>query len=99
MAKRSTAVAKTLGPIHFEDLEPHRFEDFLRELIYDYKGWQSIEATGRTGGDEGFDIRAFEKSVEAIEAGTEEGEEPIEPHPMEGNQWMIQGKRACARSQ
>jgi hypothetical protein len=51
---------RTYGPIHFEDLEPHRFEDLIRQLIYDYKDWQSIEATGGGGDDDGFDIRAYE---------------------------------------
>ena len=55
------AVTKTLGPLHFEDLEPHRFEDLVRELVYDFKDWQSIEATGRSGPDDGFDIRAYER--------------------------------------
>jgi hypothetical protein len=30
-------VTKTLGPLHFEDLEPHHFEDLVRELVYDFK--------------------------------------------------------------
>jgi len=86
-------VTRTYGPIHFEDLEPHRFEDLIRELIYDYKDWQSIESTGRTGGDEGFDSRAYEK-VEIISREESENDEEIEEiHPMEGNLWMIQGKR------
>lgn len=37
---------KTLNPIHFEDLEPHRFEDLIRQLLYDFKNWKSLEATG-----------------------------------------------------
>ncbi len=53
-------VTRTYGPIHFEDLDPHRFEDLIREMIYDYKDWQSIEAMGRSGSDEGFDIRGKE---------------------------------------
>jgi hypothetical protein len=57
MAPRSSAITKTLGPIHFEDLEPHRFEDLVRQLVYDYKDWQSIEATGRADSDDGFDVR------------------------------------------
>src|SRR6266581_467938 len=93
MPNPTTAVTKTLGPIHFEDLEPHRFEDLVRELIYDYKDWQSIEATGRSGSDEGFDVRAYEKPHATSESPPEEGEEPDNPHPMEGNRWMIQGKR------
>jgi hypothetical protein len=86
-------VTRTYGPIHFEDLDSHRFEDLIRELIYDYKDWQSIEATGRSGSDEGFDILAYEK-VEIISSMENENNEEIaEIHPMEGNLWMIQGKR------
>lgn len=86
-------VSRTYGPIHFEDLDPHRFEDLIRELIYDFKDWQSIEATGRGGSDDGFDIRAYEK-VEIISQSENNKNEVIEEiHPMEGNLWMIQGKR------
>ena len=53
-------VTRTLGPIHFEDLDPHRFEDLVRQLAYDFKQWQSIESTGRGGADDGFDIRRYE---------------------------------------
>jgi len=42
-----TRASRTLNPIHFEDLEPHRFEDLIRQLIYDYRDWTSLEATGR----------------------------------------------------
>jgi hypothetical protein len=37
------------GPLHFEDLEPHRFEDLVRRLIYDFRPWRQLEATGRSG--------------------------------------------------
>ncbi len=93
MPKRKTAVTRTYGPIHFEDLDPHRFEDLIRELIYDYRDWQSIEATGRSGSDDGFDIRAYEKVNAPPEQDGEENDEVDHPHPMEGNLWMIQGKR------
>jgi len=56
-----SSISKTLGPIHFEDLDPRRFEDLVRELAYDFRDWQSIEATGRGGSDDGFDIRAYER--------------------------------------
>lgn len=92
MGKQKSTVTRTYGPIHFEDLDPHRFEDLIRELIYDFKDWRSIEATGRSGNDEGFDIRAYEKAtVPASEDGEDEEQEA--PHPMEGNLWMVQGKR------
>lgn len=88
-------VMRTLGRLHFEDLDPHRFEDLVRELVYDFKDWQSIEATGRSGADGGFDIRAFERA-NAPEREPDEGEPEAdsEPqHPMEGNLWMFQCKR------
>ncbi len=90
MAKPRTT--KTLGPLHFEDLDPHRFEDLVRELAYDYKDWQSIEATGRSGSDEGWDIRAYERppAPEPVEV-DEESAEAL--RPMDGNVWMIQVKR------
>lgn len=90
MAK--SKITRTYGPIHFEDLDPHRFEDLVRELIYDYKDWQTIEATGRSGNDGGFDVRAYEK-VETSSQTKEEDEDQEEAHPMAGNLWMIQGKR------
>jgi len=85
-------ITRTYGPIHFEDLDPHRFEDLVRELIYDYKYWQSIEATGRSGNDGGFDVRAYEK-LESASYAKDEDDDQEEAHPMAGNLWMIQGKR------
>lgn len=79
-----STISKTLGPIHFEDLDPHRFEDLVRELAYDFKDWQSIEATGRGGSDDGFDIRAYERTDSvAVES---DDDSPTEDmlHPMEG---------------
>jgi hypothetical protein len=87
------SVTRTYGPIHFEDLDPHRFEDLIRELIYDYKEWQIIEATGRGGGDDGFDIRAYEKIEIPLADDEDEMESSKKIHPMDGNMWMIQGKR------
>lgn len=88
-----SSITKTLGPIHFEDLDPHRFEDLVRELVYDFKDWQSIEATGRSGGDDGFDIRAYERLSNSIPE-SDENESSEEPtHPMDGPVWMFQCKR------
>lgn len=97
MATRKPHVTRTFAPIHFEDLDPHRFEDLVRELIYDFKEWQTIEATGRSGSDDGFDIRAYEKVARFAPLSDDEGEEEA-AHPMEGNRWMIQGKREKAVS-
>ena len=54
-------ITRTVGPIHFEDLDPHRFEDLVRQLAYDFRPWKSIESTGRGGADDGFDVRAFRR--------------------------------------
>lgn len=91
MASKKIAVTRTFGPLHFEDLDPHRFEDLVRELIYDFRDWQSIEATGRSGNDQGFDVRAFERATGRLV--DEEDADSADVHPMDGNQWMIQGKR------
>jgi hypothetical protein len=85
-------ITRTYGPIHFEDLDPHRFEDLIRELTYDYKDWQTIEATGRSGADAGFDIRAYER-VSAGQTVATDPEDAEEQHPMAGSRWMIQCKR------
>ena len=85
-------ITRTLAPIHFEDLEPHRFEDLVRQLAYDFRVWKSIESTGRGGADDGFDIRAYE--IADVAHREPDDEEPEEvPHPMEGNLWMFQCKR------
>ncbi|HTB77319.1 MAG TPA: hypothetical protein VK762_28940, partial [Polyangiaceae bacterium] len=55
---------RTLNPLPFQDLEPHRFEDLVRQLAYDFRRWKSLEATGRSGSDEGLDIRATEVVVD-----------------------------------
>jgi hypothetical protein len=92
MARGKPIVTRTFAPIHFEDLDPHRFEDLIRELVYDFRDWQSIEATGRAGSDDGFDIRAFVKMP--VQEQSDDQEEPVEArHPMDGPRWMIQGKR------
>ncbi|NJO33142.1 MAG: hypothetical protein HC869_08355 [Rhodospirillales bacterium] len=51
---------RTIGPLHLEDLEPHRFEDLIRQLCYDFKNWLRLEPTGRAGSDDGFDARGIE---------------------------------------
>ena len=90
---------KTLNPLHFEDLEPHRFEDLVRQLAYDFRVWSRIDAIGRTGADAGMDIRAMERVL---------SEQPAEPdEPSDGEEeppeivssdrlWVIQCKRENA---
>lgn len=87
------AVSRTLNPLHFEDLEPHRFEDLIRQLAYGFRPWKTLEATGRLGGDEGVDILG----VEAIRASPElveddESDEVVSP-VVEERAWRFQCKR------
>lgn len=81
---------KTIGPLHFEDLDPKRFEDLVRQLIYDFKSWRRLEATGRSGSDDGFDARGFEICSTA----SSDDEEAEEFNFKETDRlWLIQCKR------
>lgn len=84
-------ITKTINPIHFEDLEPHRFEDLIRQLIYNFKEWSSLEATGKLGSDDGVDIRGFEKISKKNEYSDEDEEEQEENY--NERLWFIQCKR------
>jgi hypothetical protein len=90
---RKVKATKTVNPLHFEDLEPHRFEDLVRRLLYNFRDWSNIEATGRSGSDEGFDVRAWEKG-DTVSNLSDEGDEG--EHAFEGRLWQIQGKREKA---
>lgn len=84
------SVTRTIGPLHFEDLEPKRFEDMVRQLVYDFKPWRRLEATGRSGSDDGFDARGFEMAVgEDVESSDEEVDRGVEADRL----WLIQCKR------
>ena len=88
--------SRTTNPLHFEDLEPHRFEDLVRQLIYEFRPWKSLEATGRSGSDEGFDVRGFEvvDTISTADSDLEE-EQDEENHdvPPPDRLWLIQCKR------
>lgn len=47
---------RTTNRLHFEDLEPHHFEDMGYELLYRLQKWNRIENWGRSGSDDGIDI-------------------------------------------
>jgi hypothetical protein len=84
-------VFKTINPLHFEDLEPHRFEVLVRQLLYDFKKWVNLEATGVGGSDDGFDARGWEdydvEEVEEVE--NDDKTQPIKQKRI----WLIQCKR------
>jgi hypothetical protein len=90
MSKKPLAT-RTINPLPFQDLEPHRFEDLVRNLVYDFKNWRSIEATGKGGNDNGFDVRAWEEKGQIINV--DENDDDFGVHPMEGNLWKLQCKR------
>lgn len=85
-------ISRTMGPIHFEDLEPKRFESLVRALIYDLRDWNKVQSTGIAGSDEGFDIRAWEKKYIPTPSSDEESDD-ASVIPVDGNLWMIQCKR------
>ena len=83
---------RTLGPLHLEDLEPHRFEDLVRQLVYDFRSWRYLEPTGRTGSDEGFDARGWEIVSREVEVDTDT-EEDAEESTSTDRLWLVQCKR------
>jgi hypothetical protein len=86
-----------LNPLPFSDLEPHRFEDLVRQLAYDLRCWKSLEAIGRGGADGGVDIRATEL-VPVDQEPTEDEVEKDEKsaHDFIERQWIFQCKREKA---
>jgi hypothetical protein len=63
MARRKRRVNVPSGH-SFEDIEPHRLEDLVHELIYDFRDWHSIEAAGQARDDAGFDIPSLRAITE-----------------------------------
>jgi len=90
------ATTRRIGPLHLEDLEPHRFEDLVRQLIYDFRSWRSLEATGRAGSDDGFDARGTEIIPGEANADEHEDEEEAPTPPNGTRVWLIQCKREKA---
>jgi hypothetical protein len=86
--------SKTIGPLQFEDLDPHRFEDLIRQLIYDFRTWKSLEGLGRSGSDEGFDVRG----VQLLDSPDSDEEDKEDQGNQEASNtserlWLIQCKR------
>src|SRR5437762_1587544 len=86
-------VTRTVNPLHFEDLEPHRFEDLVRQLIYDFRNWSRLEALGRSGNDDGIDIRGVEAVEDDIEAEDENVSTIDTKQAVKEKIWTIQCKR------
>jgi hypothetical protein len=90
MAAKTT---RTLNPLHFEDLEPHRFEDLVRQLVYDFRTWKSLEAIGRSGADEGTDVLGTEIFFSDSEIVDGANAEPSVHRATGERQWIVQCKR------
>jgi hypothetical protein len=95
-------ISRTVNPLHFEDLEPHRFEDLVRQLAYGYRNWRYLDATGRLGRDGGLDIRGVEilalsgsqREVPKLSDEIDEIEDSaLNGQVLEERQWSIQCKR------
>ncbi|RWP30586.1 hypothetical protein [Mesorhizobium sp.] len=85
---------RTINPLQFDALEPKRFEDLVRQLLYDFRQWRQLEPTGRMGSDDGFDARGWEViSIDIDEEYPgEEGETPLSTDRI----WLVQCKREKA---
>lgn len=96
------ATSRTIGPLHFEDLDPKRFEDLVRQLAYEFKPWRRLEATGRAGADHGFDARGYEIVANAVQPeDAADDSETVEERAVldegfEDRLWLIQCKRERA---
>ena len=85
-------VTTTINPLHLEDLDPRRFEDLVRQLIYGFRRWHTLEPSGRLGSDAGVDILG----IEAVESDVPEDDpdaddSPAAPQGM--RKWLVQCKR------
>lgn len=53
-------VTKTINQLHFEDLDPIRFEELILSMVYRMRRWDKLDHFGKKGSDDGIDIRALE---------------------------------------
>lgn len=90
---RKPLTARTFHPLPFENLEPKRFEDLARQLAYDFKPWRQLEATGRTGSDDGFDARGFEIVQGDNSSPPQDDTDDITDEGATDRLWLIQCKR------
>jgi len=86
---------RTVNPLQFDALEPKRFEDLVRQLLHDFRPWRQLEATGRSGSDDGFDARGWEADGGIADAESE-GEEDAAPAIGGDRIWLVQCKRERA---
>lgn len=69
----------------------------MRQLLYDFRPWRDLEATGRSGGDEGFDVRAWESTALIAQENSDvDADSDQEMDDAADRQWLIQCKREKA---
>ncbi|MBI6873437.1 restriction endonuclease [Clostridium aciditolerans] len=54
-------VTRTINQLHFEDLDPIRFEELILSMVYRMRRWLQLDHLGKKGSDDGIDIRAVEE--------------------------------------
>src|SRR4051794_17630092 len=90
-------VTRTMNPLPLHELEPHRFEDLVRQLAYDFRLWQQLEATDRAGSDDGFDARGLERlPSDALPPESDESPDSTTEDLPTTRLWLIQCKREKA---
>lgn len=52
---------RTINQLHFEDLDPIRFEELILSMVYRMRRWDKLDHFGKKGSDDGIDIRAIEQ--------------------------------------
>lgn len=95
----ASSATRTVNPLPFQDLEPKRFEDLIRQLTYDFRPWRRLEATGRAGSDDGFDARGLEiiETASTPDVADSEDDDSAPSDPKEADRlWLIQCKRERA---
>jgi len=74
----------------------------VRQLTYEFKPWRRLEATGRSGNDDGFDARGYEivareaQPLESADEGETVEERSILSEGTSDRLWLIQCKRERA---
>ncbi|MBU1218357.1 restriction endonuclease [Myxococcota bacterium] len=53
-------------PLHFEDLDPARFEDLSLAILSSYRPWLDLRPYGKSGSDDGIDILGVEETEDGV---------------------------------
>lgn len=60
-------ITRTIGKLHFDDLDPNEFEMLTMKIVKRMRQWERVEHAGAAGADKGIDIRAIEKREDGME--------------------------------